>query len=137
MNSMLEQLKEWLDDPENIERWKKEEEQKENIRSHQFNKVYQFINSLNNTDFNIWFNKFIKWEEKIEEQYYQKGILNHSNIFGILIDIWQENGVEIEVDEDFCWSAFFKDGYTLKEYQGQGCFYRIVNENNEIVFQTT
>lgn len=94
-------------------------------------RVFRYIN-----DHNPDFERFFKWERKFQEKQYDKFIQTNSNIWTALWSVVQLEGVVLDYYEDFLESAYEYKGYVFELYVGQGCFYRVL-KNNELVFQST
>lgn len=97
--------------------------------------LYEYFKTI--TDHQI--DEFLKWEEEYEEYEYT---VNHtqtvSNIFSLLIKMFETFGIQTDenlLDESFLAGKFTIDRFELKVYCGQGCFYRLFKDNNQI-FQT-
>jgi hypothetical protein len=103
-------------------------------KKRQEERISKFIEKLSQEEIESWINKFLKWEDKYEERYYDKGIQTHSKIFGHLIDVLESKGKQIRIyrDEMFCTNGFKWNKYKFKLYQGQGAFWRIWKGKKEI-----
>ena len=125
-DSMMDQMADWIDE-------------EQTYMDRQRKRVEKFLKKLTKREVDKWFDKFLAWEEKYEDKMYRQGIITSSNIFGAVINYFENNSKIIKVgdeDEMFLSKAFKWKKYTFKLYQGQGCFWRILRKK-EIRFQTT
>ena len=140
-SNMMKKGLEWMQSPEGIEHMRNHFENKAKIESHQFQRIEKYFNSLNSQQLDEWIPKFLKWEEEYEEfQYTERHVITSSNIFSTVLDVLKKYGSEHDVDdydEDFLSGVFTWGNYTFKLYCGQGCFWRIQDNDGKIIFQTT
>lgn len=123
-DDMMNQMADWM-----------EEDQR--YKDHQRKRVGNFLKKLSKKEIDRWFDKFLEWETKYEDMWYDRGVLTSSNLFGAVIDYFENNSKILKIDqEDFLAQVFKWGKYTFKLYQGQGCFWRIYRKNEQI-FQTT
>jgi hypothetical protein len=107
-------------------------------KERQLDHIEKFISKLSQEEIEKWMDKFLKWEEKYEEFRYDK---RHeqatSRIFNAFTNFIKKNGKEMRrSSEMFCTGGWKWNKYTIKLYQGQGCFWRIW-KNRKVIFQTT
>lgn len=137
----LQQGLEWMMSEEGQESMRKYFENHARIESHQFQRIEKFFNSLNNQQLDEWIPKILKWEEDYEEYWYtERHTQTCSNIFSTLIEVLKKYGFEHDVDdynEDFLSGVFIWGNFTFKLYCGQGCFWRITDNEDKVIFQTT
>lgn len=126
-----------------IEWMKSEEGQKyidsiEKVESHQYQRINNFFQKLTSEQLDMWIPKFLKWEEEYEEyQYTERFTQTTSNIFSILMNILKEAGSQHDVDdyeEDFLSDVFTWGDMTFKLYCGQGCVWRISDNDGKIIY---
>jgi hypothetical protein len=99
--------------------------------------VKDYILTLTDEEFDEEMMKFIKWETKYEDYWYDvKYTQTTSILFSCFASVFEELGIEVDKDSDFYSSGYEYRGYTLELYQGQGCFYKILKDG-EVIFQTT
>jgi hypothetical protein len=107
------------------------------IKSIQYKKIKNFLNSKTNSELYLLETKFLSWEEKYEERFYKKGIQTCSNIFSKLMNVTADLGTEKDPkDEMFLTRRWQWKDYIFEQYNGQGTFFRII-KNNKTIFQTT
>ena len=126
IDAMMDQMADWI-------------EADQQFQDHQRKRIGKFIKGLSKGEVDKWFDKFLEWESKYENMMYNRGVLTYSNVFGAVIDYFENNSRIIKVgeqDEMFLAKAFKWKKYTFKLYQGQGCFWRILRKGEQI-FQTT
>lgn len=120
----LKELHEFLDSPagkKSIEKFRKTMELEDERRR----KMWNFIESLTDEEFNNKLDQLLKWEDAFEEREYQKGKEKSSNIFNTLFRTISDNcGSEYRA-EMFCNGVSSYRGYEFVLYVGQGSFYTI------------
>jgi hypothetical protein len=135
----IEKLKAFLESPEGkesmvrfAEKMRVEQENEDKWKNH----VLNHLNKFTDEDLAWELDLFFIWEEALEERYYKQYIQTSSCIMNILYKVWVENGVDLELEEDFLSSAHEYRGHIFKLYCGQGCFYRVLR-NGETIHQST
>ena len=135
----IEKLKAFLESPEGkesivrfAEKMRVEQENEDKWKTH----VLNHLNKLTDDELVSELDRFFIWEEALEDRYYKQYIQTSSCIMNILYKVWVENGVELELEEDFLSSAHEYRGHIFKLYCGQGCFYRVLR-NGENIHQST
>ena len=133
--NQLEKLKAFLESPEGKEsivrfgeKMRIEQENEDKWKNH----VLNHLNKFTDEDLAWELDLFFIWEEALEERYYKQYIQTSSCIMNILYKVWVENGVELELEEDFLSSAHEYRGHIFKLYCGQGCFYRVLRDGKNI-----
>lgn len=124
---MMKDMEEAFNNPENIARWTKEAEEERALKDHQYKRIQSYINNLNEASIESTFKKFLDWETKYEEMWYDRHVQTHSKIFGVLMEVLAERG---EVIDD----GFKCNGYKFELFIGQGSFWRI-SKGRKIIFQ--
>ena len=135
----IEKLRAFLESPEGkesivrfAEKMRIEQENEDKWKNH----VLNHLNKFTDQDLAWELDLFFIWEEALEERYYKQYIQTSSCIMNILYKVWVENGVDLELEEDFLSSAHEYRGHIFKLYCGQGCFYRVLR-NGETIHQST
>jgi hypothetical protein len=99
--------------------------------------VVKVILGMKKKEFDERFSKFLKWERKKEEYYYVvKYVSTSTNLFNFILNAFQKIGKPIESDENFFCGGWEYKNYQIKVYCGQGSFY-VVSRNSEEIFHST
>lgn len=108
------------------------------VKNHQYDRINRYFDYIPDIKFDQLVDRFLLWEKKYEEMYYKRNIETNSKIFSILMNIIQKDPDTIILDEqdDFLSISFKYKQYTFKLYSGQGCFWRILRDNEQI-FQSS
>lgn len=141
---MLNELAERLKDPKFIEEFARKEKLKHDNKERRKEKIRMIIHNCNSIELDNRIKSFLKWEEKVEDNHFKNGTLKASNLFNCLLSLFVEEGLSVYdsfVEKNPDKSDFLSDiyeymGYELAIYVGQGCFYRILKDN-ECIFQST
>lgn len=153
MSSPLDALKGFLDRMNNDPEFKKEQQEK--FRNHLIKKdrplwrAYDLIKDMDDNEFKEFLIKLFKWESEYEEMWYKRNVLTCSNILGSICSlIWEGTttiernidklGKELEFPEDsmFMAARSLYKGFIFELYVGQGSFYKIYHETEDIDFTT-
>ena len=111
--------------------------EKQTVRQYRINRCYDKINVLSDFDFQKFIKDvFIPYETDFEERFYKKGILTNSNISSILLSIVSQHGEDLNLNEDFLSESYKFKGLIFKYYNGQGFFYRILDDEDNLLFQS-
>ena len=83
------------------------------------------------------FDRFMEWEKKIEQRYYEKGLLRTSNIFSTFLSVIPDyDGYTRTLDDGpFFGGVQMYGSVMIKTFCGQGC-YQSVYFNEEFKFST-
>jgi len=100
------------------------------------NRIRKFLSKLPDSRIDKEINKFLSWEKKYEEMKYRNGIQTSSILFESFKEYCIFHGEKLDIDEDFLSSAYKWGDYVIMTFCGQGCFTRII-KNDEEIFQTT
>lgn len=135
LKSLSEKLRNFLDTPEGKESIRKLGE-KIRIEDERKQKVWEYLETLSDEEYQLKLQKLIKWEERFEEREYQKGKLKSSNIFNTIFSAITKNANEYNSDEMFFGGGATYRGQQWIVYVGQGSFYTI-EENGERIFTSS
>jgi hypothetical protein len=110
---------------------------KDEIKKSRFIKLEQYLNSH---DFKSIIDRLIKEHgEEWEDRCWKKGYEPYpNNKFGLLFDYIEENYSNVDnysIPQDFLSGSYFIKGYWFTVYCGQGCFYRIYDNDLNIILQ--
>lgn len=100
-----------------------------NVHQHQYDRFLDYLDTVPTSKAGEVFERFLKWEQKYVDRRYDKGIETNSILFELVIRYFMDSGTSLEHDEDFLAWAYELNGYTLKCYRGQGCYYRVTKRN--------
>jgi len=105
------------------------------IHQHQYERFLDYLDTVPTSKAGEVFERFLKWEQKYVDRRYDSGIETNSNLFDLVIQYFMDSGtLTNEVDDFLAW-AYELNGYTLKCYQGQGCYYRVSKQNIDVFGQ--
>lgn len=142
MSNPLENLKAFLeteDGKKSIERFREKLRREHENHLKWVNHFTTYFNTLSNEEFQTFMvERFFPWENTLEEHYYNnRHSQRSSRIFYIIFKIATNFGVENSNtgDEDFLAGSFKYRGLDFNLYCGQGCFYR-VEKDGENIFQS-
>lgn len=133
-NNMLNALKKHFENPENVKCAQEYFSGKIEKKERNISRIKYKIDSLSDIEIDTLFDKFVKWEVKFEEHYYTDlHIQTSSNILSSIISYIKKYGIENnEENEDFLGGSWSFKNYKFKVYNGQGSFWRIEKDGNEI-----
>lgn len=138
---MLEDLKAWMDNPENVKKMQDNFRKKAESNLRNITRIRKIIDPLDVEGFKDFMNKFFVWETKYEEIFYKRNILTSSIFLNKICDIASEDGMKLRTDDDehgFLASRFQYKHFVFELYVGQGSFWRIYHTTDkEVSFQTT
>jgi hypothetical protein len=99
--------------------------------------VAKVILGMKKKEFDEKFSEFLKWERKKEEYYYDvKHVMTSTNLFNFVLKAFQNIGKPIKSDEIFFCGGWKYKNYQIKVYCGQGSFY-VVSKDGEEIFHST
>lgn len=104
-----------------------------------FERMCRMLDHLSKNEIHTWMDKFLEWEAKYEEYWYtERHTQTSSLLFNCLMKYTEKKGKKVKQTkyEDFLAGAHKWKGYTFKLYVGQGSFWRVIKDKEEI-FQTT
>lgn len=123
-DNVLESLKEWFADPENVR--KMQEDLKRDIDRR--NRYYDKLNSLSQEDFDNFAKKCIDKYES--DEYRDKEYFVHKreplcSLYNVILGTAEKYGEELEVNEDFQAERLSYRGWIVELYIGQGSFIHV------------
>lgn len=104
-----------------------------NVKIFGLKKIRVLFESLNDDELEELMFKFVKWESKHQEMYYQRHILTNSAIFHILFEMIREYGTSIENDEMFPTESNEFRGFVFNLTHGQGSILWITYKGERIL----
>lgn len=133
-NTMLDELKKHFEDPENVKAAQEYFSGKSEKKERNISRIKHRIEGLSDIELDTLFDKFVKWEVKLEEHYYiDLHIQTSSNILSSIISYVKKYGAENDEEyEDFLSGSWSYKTYKFKVYSGQGSFWRIEKDGKEI-----
>lgn len=125
-------MDEWFESPEADEYFAKinREDERDDIWIEKFRVLFE---SLNDDELEELMFKFVKWESKHQEMYYQRHILTNSAIFHILFEMIRKYGTSIENDEMFPTESNEFRGFVFNLTHGQGSILWITYKGERIL----
>jgi len=111
-------------------------EKREQRLQKRVNSIRRFLSSKSDSDIEKIIIRFLEWEQEYEERFRKKGILTTSKLFYAVMEYCETHGKKHDIDGDFLTTSTLWGDYEINLYCGQGCFYRVI-KNNEIIFQST
>ena len=105
------------------------------VFQHQYDRFLDYLDTVPTSKAGEVFERFLKWEQKYVDRCYDKGIETNSRLFELVVQYFMDSGTPIRTDENFLSWAYELNGYTLKCYQGQGCYYRVTKRNVDVFGQ--
>ena len=96
-------------------------------------KVGQIDDRLNDGDLEALMTKFVTWESNYQDMWYDRGVLTHSAILGIVFEFVRKYGTNIENDEMFPTESHEFRGYVFNLTHGQGSILWIKYEGQRIL----
>ena len=88
-------------------------------------RLNKFIQTLTNENLHNLVLRYCKWEERVQDRLYYRGIDGSSTLMGVIFDSFQEYGTELEIEDMFQTARYQFRNYQMSLYQGQGCFFKI------------
>ena len=135
LKKLAQKLRDYYETPEgkkSLEKFAR----KMTVEQDRITKMWQFMESLSDVEYESLFQKFIKWEDAYEEREYEKGFLTSSNIFNYAYSAIVSNAEYCDDDSMFYGGGATYRGYDWKIFVGQGSFHTI-EKNGERVFTST
>ena len=83
-------------------------------------KLIEFTETLDDDEVKSLMLKFVDWENKYQERYYNRGILTYSNIMTLIFECACIHGTSIENDEMFPTESHEFRGFVINLTHGQG-----------------
>ena len=139
MEDKFEKMSKWLESPEGqqaIDEWIQKESVKNEILEGRLKKLESY---LQNHDFKEILDRLIlEHDDSYRDKCYKKGYETYpNNKLNLLLAYVVKNGEESyhdSIPQDFLFESYFFRNYWFTIYCGQGCFYRIYdNEFNDIL----
>lgn len=88
-------------------------------------RLNKLVQTLTNESLHNLVVRYCKWEEKIQDRLYYRGIDGSSTLMGVVFDFFQEYGTELEIEDMFQTARYQFRNYEMSLYEGQGCFFKI------------
>ena len=136
-DSVLERLRRHFDNPKNVFEGRKYFQNIYDAKDRRIARAKSIIDSMSNGEFKEFMIKFLEWETKYEDMFYNRGVLTSSNFFTAITDVVIDEGTEEDSEQDFSSGVYVYKDLTFELFMGQGSFWRISNTTGEIDFQTT
>lgn len=135
----IEKLKAYMESKEGRIDFKKWWEKRTYDQHKGYDRMCRMLDHLSKKEIHEWMDKFLEWEAKYEEMWYTKRYtITSSLLFNCLMTYTEKKGKKVKQTkyEDFLAGAHKWKSYTFKLYVGQGSFWRILKDKEQI-FQST
>jgi hypothetical protein len=140
LHSLADKLRNWFDSPEGKAHLEKEKAKNTIVNANREIRTRKFEAYLEKHGFQVVLDRLISehgeaWDDKCWKRGYET---YPNNKFNFLWNYIEENYEPVQnglIPQDFLGSSYFFKGYWFCIYCGQGCFFRVYNNELENILQ--